>query len=188
MEFREITDKTKSFFQKLGRRNIIIICSVLLICGAVWLNWRFFSDSGTPDDDPGTQQSGGDQLRRDEESNPTDGYFAASQISRQRARDEAMEVLQSVVDNTGANEAVKNQALEDITRIALDIERESNIETLIKAKGFEQCVAIVNGSSANIIVKSDSLLPSQSAQIYEIVYEQAGIKPADVKIIPRAPA
>ena len=78
-----------------------------------------------------------------------------------------------------------NQRRQD-HRIALDIEREANIETLVTAKGFAQCVAVVNGDSANVIVKSDGLLPNEIAQINEIVYEQAGIVPANVKIIEKS--
>ena len=63
------------------------------------------------------------------------------------------------------------------------MESESNIETLVLSKGFEKCVAVVNGDSASIIVKSAGLLPSEVAQISEIVYEQTGILPSNLKII-----
>ena len=56
------------------------------------------------------------------------------------------------------------------------------IESLIKAKGFEECVAVINGDKANIIVKSEGLRPNQLSQILEIVYLQADILPANVTI------
>lgn len=179
---------------KVGRRNWIILGALVLIAGAVFLNWSLFAgdDEGFSYDSAGGMSSGsltGESLTDGTAVNGEDeddaAYFAATQVSRQRARDEAMEVLRGVVDSTEAQEAVKGQALSDITRIALDMEREANIETLITSKGFEQCVAVVNGSSANIIVKSDGLLPNEIAQINEIVYEQTGILPANVKIIER---
>ena len=73
--------------------------------------------------------------------------------------------------------------MNSIAQIAHDIESESNIETLILSKGFARCVAVVNGDSASVIVKSAGLLPNEIAQISEIVYEQAGIVPANLKII-----
>lgn len=183
---------------KVGRRNWIIIGAILLIGGAVSLNWLLFAgadegyaydaSAGMASYSPtaaGTSLEGegsGGTIDADA-GDEDDAYFAATQVSRQRARDEAMEVLRAVVDSEVAVETVKGQALSDISRIALDIEREANIETLITSKGFEQCVAVVNGESANIIVKSDGLLPNEIAQINEIVYEQAGILPANVKII-----
>ena len=78
--------------------------------------------------------------------------------------------------------AAKEQALADIATIAATIETEANIESLIKAKGFEECVAVINGDKANIIVKSDGLKPNELSQILEIVYLQADILPANVTI------
>ena len=51
------------------------------------------------------------------------------------------------------------------------------------AKGFEQCVAIINDGMCTVIVMTEGLLPNQMAQINEIVYEQTGIKPVNVKYI-----
>jgi stage III sporulation protein AH len=65
------------------------------------------------------------------------------------------------------------------------MEQEANIETLIIAKGFENCVAVISGDKANIVVKSESLLPAQISQINEIVYDQAGILPVNINITER---
>lgn len=182
---------------KVGRRNWIILGALLLIGGAVGLNLLLLDGSEGFDyaASAGMTSSPADMSGLSSAENGTDAqtggqddaaYFAATQVSRQRARDEAMEVLRAVVESENAVETVKGQALSDISRIALDIEREANIETLITSKGFEQCVAVVSGESANIIVKSDGLMPNEIAQINEIVYEQAGILPANVKIIEKS--
>ena len=104
-------------------------------------------------------------------------------LSRRQARDEAMEVLQGVVDSDSAVDQMKTDAMEDMRRIADEIALEANIESLIVSKGFEQCVAVLNGDSASVIVKSDGLLPNEVSQISEIVYEQAGVLPANLNII-----
>ena len=62
---------------------------------------------------------------------------------------------------------------------------ESNIETLIVAKGFAECVAVISDEGANVVVKSETLQASHIAQINEIVYEQTGILPVNIKIIQR---
>ena len=66
--------------------------------------------------------------------------------------------------------------------MAANIELEANIESLIKAKGFEECVTVINGDKATVVVKSDGLKPNQLSQILEIVYLQAGVVPANVTI------
>ena len=176
----------KSIFEKIGKKNIAIACAVLLIGAAIWVNWMLFAgeeDGYTGyDDGSGTVNAAGDSQDKD------DNYFATVQVSRERTRDEALEVLQSVVDNADADEAVKTQALSDINRLALEMSAEANIETLVMAKGFEDCVAVINGEGATVVVKTgseESLLPNQIAQINEIVYEQAQISPVNIKITAR---
>ena len=74
-------------------------------------------------------------------------------------------------------------SVKEAEKIAEDIECESRIETLVKAKGFEECIAVINDGTATVIVKTDDLLASEVAQINEIVYEQSGILPTGLKII-----
>ena len=116
---------------------------------------------------------------------PRDNYFAITVVSRQRARDEAIELLSAVATHADAIPDARYRALADIAAIAREIEREANIETLVRAKGFAECVAVVSGDLANIIVRTDGLMPNEIAQIKEIVFEQAGILPRNVRIIER---
>ncbi|MCL1858757.1 MAG: SpoIIIAH-like family protein [Oscillospiraceae bacterium] len=114
-----------------------------------------------------------------------ENYFAIATVSRRRARDESLELLNDIINNAEAMPDIKDKALKDIETMASEIEKEANIEVLVKAKGFIDCVAVVSGEVANIIVKTDGLMPNEVAQIKEIVYEQAGINPGNVKIVER---
>ncbi len=178
----------KKFVNKIGKRNLIIIGVVLLIGVAVWLNWLIFANNDTGytgyDKNSGMDTNYGvdTEVNAEDTGSNLDSYFASTQISRQRARDEALEVLQSVVDNAAADEATRNQALADISKIAKNMEAEANIETLIIAKGFAQCVAVVNGDMATIVIEAENLTPSDIAIINEIVYDQTGIKPLNITI------
>lgn len=168
-------------FSKIGQRNLLVFCAVLLIGGAVVLNYFLFRESDKLDYDG----SGMTDATPDEDNTPTkDTYFAAALLSRNQARDEALAVLQTVLSNEDALEETKTQALTDISRIAQEIEKEANIESLIRARGFEDCIAVLSGSTASIIVKSENeLLQNHVAQISEIVYEQSGVLPVNIKII-----
>ena len=183
-------DGVKDGFKKFGVRNLAIVLSVLVIGVSVYVNWALFGGNdktggtdgagGTPTGQTGTTSGnvdagvgGGTQ----------EDYFSAAVIERESARDEALEVLQGVVDDAAALDSAKEQALLDIATMAKVIENESNIETLIKAKGFEECVAVINGEKANVIVKSEGLQPNDLSQILEIVYLQAGILPENVTIM-----
>ena len=192
-------ESVKAFFERIGKRNLMIAGAIALIAVAVVLNWVFFStgDSGdgfTYDASAGmssgygttmtTTAVGADTSKPTEAPNDADSYFSSVEVSRQRARDEALEVLNAVVDNDKADEAVKAEALKEIQTIAKEMSQESNIESLLMSKGFEQCVAVISGNSANIVVKSEGQLQAaQLAQINAVVYEQAGIEPMNITIV-----
>lgn len=177
----------RQWVERVGRRNWIIVGAVMLIGVAVGLNWVLFQgdtlsggyadygNSSGMTDDAGLESDGGET---------TADYFATVQVNRQRARDESMEVLQSVIDSTDATETVKNEALSELSTIALEIEKEANIESLLVTKGFEDCVAVMNGNSISVVVKSQGdLQPAQIASINTVVYEQTGIEPLGVTIV-----
>ena len=167
------------FFTRLGWRNLVVIAVVLLLGAAVYINYRWFYEPVVepPADD---SANAGNQTPQDEGMD----YFAAVSLSRQNARDEALEVLQAAVDNPTDSVDVA-ATLAQISAIAETIEAEANIETLVKSCGFEKCLAVINGESASVIVSAsaEGLAPSGVAQITAIVYEQAGILPANLTII-----
>ena len=188
-KFTSIFTNGDSGVKRFGIRNIVIVLSILLIGAAVFVNWTLFGGNGASENGiengGNSAQVGGNTADENNTNGNTDeatDFFAASQIERQRARDEAIEVLQNVVDDATSLDAAKEQALADIAAIAANIETEANIESLIKAKGFEECVAVISGDKANIVVKSEGLKPNQLSQILEIVYLQADILPANVTI------
>lgn len=179
-----IVKKTKEVAEKIGRRNLAVILAVLVIGGAVWLNIALFTSGGKDKGgSAGDILSGGNE-EGGQQASDLETFFASAQVERKRSRDEAIEVLQLVVENPEALDESKSVAMAEINKIASAIEDEGKIESLVSAKGFDKCIAVISDSGCNVIVgTSAALLPSQVAQIQEIVYEQAGILPENVKII-----
>jgi len=178
-------DGVKRVIAKIGKRNLIIGAAIVLVVAAVVVNWAIFA--GDDDGYDGYDVSSGitnNNSAGSTETNTSEDFFSATQVSRTRARDEALEVLQSVVDDANADEASKAAAYENITKIAQQMDDEANIESLVVSKGFAQCVAVLNDESASIVVKAEgSLTPAQLSQINEIVYVQTGILPENITII-----
>ncbi|MCQ2456161.1 MAG: SpoIIIAH-like family protein [Clostridia bacterium] len=186
-KIKKILEKIKRAAKKFGRRSVAIACSVLLIGCAIALNFVLFSGSPEPEEEAKLKPAIDLTGLSDEEAGEdvSEDYFAECLLDRTQSRDEAMEVLLDVTQNVESSEEAKATALADMNRIALDIEREGNIETMIKAKGFEKCLAVVNGETASVVVESDTLTPGETAQISEVVYEAAGILPANLPSIAR---
>lgn len=166
------------------KRNLIIVGALVLVCGAVLLNIKLFAKADDSDYDPSFFENGStDSTDTSGDAEKNDSYFAMAQLDRAQARDQALEVLYSITSNESSTEEERSSAQLEIEKIAKIIEQEANIETLVKAKGFAECVAVINDDMASIIVDADALMPSQIAQITEIVFEVSSILPSNIKII-----
>jgi stage III sporulation protein AH len=188
MKAETIKEKLGGFFKKLGKKNLIVIAAFAVVAVALVVGVTVFSRSEEGFDysqGAGMQDVGSESDKNKETENSVDTYFSSVELDRKRTRDEALEVLQSVVDDDGSTEEARSKALAEITAMAKAMEAEANIETLIEAKGFSECVAVIKDDSASIVVRSDGLQTAQISQINEIVYEQSGILPVNIKIIQR---
>ena len=177
-------EKTKSFFSSKVARSAVVISAVLLIGLAVYLNYRWFYDPvdsmGYGDNNMEDNFDGSQATDAEDEKND---YFTTVALNRQQSRDEAIEVLKLVTENDEASEAAKAEASAKISKIAVDIQNEKNIETLVKAKGFEECIAVIGEDSVSVIVGAEQLQAAEAAQILAIVYETTGISPENIAII-----
>ena len=178
-------EKIKKFFETKTARSLVILSAVLLIGLAVYLNYQWFydpvgsigyGDNNMEDNVSGDATVGGDAAGEED-------YFTSTALNRQEARDEAIDVLKLITENDEASEEARADAAERISQIAVDIQNEANIETLVKAKGFEDCVAVISEGAVSVIVSAESLQASDTAKILSIVYETTGISPAKVSII-----
>lgn len=190
-KLKEFGEKTKKAVLKLNKKAVISVVAVLILGAAVLLNFLLVPQTGVSDTkeklstkvDLSDVSAAVEEQENKEKNGEKKDAFAEMNLTRQRSRDEALEVLNTVALSDTAVDEVKADAMNEIQQIAKDIESEANIESLVKAKGFDQCVAVVNGNSASIIIKTDGLLQNEVAQISEIVYKEAGINPQDLKII-----
>ena len=107
-------------------------------------------------------------------------------MERRQARDEAIEVLRTVTESGTATGDAKAEAAAAIEKIAAGMEREADIESLIRSRGEEGVdLLLLRDGRCSVIVESEGLMQGEVAQISEIVWEQAGIAPENLKIIER---
>ncbi len=180
-------EKAKKFLSSRTARSVVVIAAVLLIGLAVYLNYRWFYDPvnsmGYGDNNMEDNYDDSAATDAEAESKDENDYFSAALLTRQQSRDEAIDVLNLIVSSADADGETKAEAQDKISKIATDIQNEATIETLIKAKGFEECVAVISDDAVSVIVKTDELLAKEAAQILVIVYETTGISPENVSII-----
>lgn len=187
---------------KVWKRNAVVAAIVLFVCAAVYLNWSYqgqeTADAGktlgeaalvsgqtsdpllsstaspTPSESPaaaGTESS---------------GYFASARLNRQQARDSALTILQDAAADETMDDAMKEETVMAIQSLADYTVAEAQIENLITAKGYTDCIAFISDSSVSVVVSAGGaeLTDADVARITEIVTSETGYEASQVKIVP----
>ena len=179
------------------KRNTVVATMVLLVCAAVALNWKYTGEQAADAvEETGTKilgeatlvsgQEDGGEAGTDEEAVYTGGdYFASARLTRQQARDNAISLLQEAADQSGADSAVANEASEGIQVLAGYTMKEAQIENLVTAKGYTDCVAFIgeNALSLAVAAPEGGLTDADTARIVDVVNQTAGFSADQVKII-----
>ncbi|MEE1279777.1 MAG: SpoIIIAH-like family protein [Oscillospiraceae bacterium] len=169
----------------IGKRQLILAGLVVVLGVAVYLNWEFSKNDlnlGTS----GAESSktyGETQLTDVKITETSEAYFAQARLNRQKNRDEALESVQTMLQDTKLTDAQKSEISAKAAQIAELSQCETAIEELVKAKGFQECVAFVDGETASVVVSSDGLSDEQAAQIFDIVLGKTKINSENINIV-----
>ncbi len=111
-------------------------------------------------------------------------YFSEARLTRKRARDGALEILNQVADRKESDQKVRDKAADEIKNLAKETMSEARIEGLVKAKGFADCVAYISEDGVNIVVASPDggLAATDVARITDIVIGETKVTAADIHI------
>lgn len=112
-------------------------------------------------------------------------YFANARLTRQQARDSALELLQKTVDDKSADQKAKDMATESIKAMAAYTLTESRIENLVTAKGYVDCVAYIGDGGISIVASNGGkgFKATDAAVIADIVTAETTFTPSQIKII-----
>jgi stage III sporulation protein AH len=181
--------KTKSgkMWSGLWKRNAAVAAIALFVCAAVYLNWNYEQEvnAGKVLGESTMVDGVSDPLVK-EESSPADGqqkvessangYFANARLNRQQARDSALTMLQESGEEDSAA-AIQTMAGSTVT--------EAQIENLVIAKGYADCVAFIGEESLSLAVAApaEGLTDMDTARIVDVVGQVADFTAEQIKII-----
>ena len=202
----------KSDWSQLCKRNAVVAAIALFVCAAVYLNWNYDKEGeqttdagktlgqstmvGGKTQDPlvggdssvqGEGDSSASQTAGDGQSAEGSGsaYFATARLNRQQARDSALSLLQDAASREDANETVKNQLNDNIQTMANCTVTEAQIENLVVAKGYTDCVAFIGEETLSLAVAAPEggLTEADTAKIVDVVNQTAGYTADQITII-----
>lgn len=181
---------------KVWKKNLVAAAVLVTVCAGIYVNWLYTEDQATPtltdtlDDSLVLSEDGlvleGDMaaIAAGEDVDTGSDYFAALRLSRQQARDEAVELLQEAMaySDGGGKEVESAADLDEIVQTALS---EAQIESLIMAKGYTDCVAYMSGSGISVAVAAPEggLQQGDVAVIADVVMAQSDYSLADIRVV-----
>ena len=176
--------------RKLHRARVSLGCMVLILAVGVVGNWYWEnSDISTKISTVSAQRTKtlGEATFVDATTQATtqSSYFSQTKLDRQSSRDAALEKLQKIIDTTDKSAEDHKVAAQKIAKITDGINAENKIESLVTAKGVEQCLALVStdGKKVDVVVDSKELSDALILQIKEIAVDQVGCDYKNVTII-----
>ncbi len=178
--------------RKTWKKNLVAAGVLVTVCCGIYLNWLYAGDQAASlenvlDSDKvmsdelldlgNNVQVGGNT------ENTISNYFAAVRLSRQEARDSAISILQEAMAyGDEAQQENTNAQLEKIIQTALT---EAQIESLVIAKGYADCVVYISEEGVSVAVASPEggLQQTDVAVIADIVIAQSEYEVQDIRVV-----
>ena len=194
---------------KILRRNAIIIAVILFVCAAVYLNWAYNrqeaelgNGSAGREGSAAVLADAGDGLWYEAPTTSASmaaasaqaasglgsevaDYFTSARLNRQKARDSAISTLREAAETESASQEAVDEALGAITAMAGYTVSEAEMEALITAKGFQDCIVFLSADSVIVAVPApaEGLGDSAVSRITDIVLQETNLHTEQIKII-----
>ncbi len=180
----------------LGKKQVIFGVLVVALGLAVYLNYHFATQAPLPTagkttttttaKNLGDSKFVGATLAADKTkltTKTTAEYFSSARKNRTAARDEAVEIIEDILAQPTVTDELSKQASAKLAELTDAIKQESDIETLLAAKGFSESLVFIDGDTAHVTVRSPKLTAEQTVQILDVVTSHTSVLAEKVNIV-----
>ena len=186
--FYQTKHREESGMKQLWKRNAVVGTILVFVCAAIFLNGKYAEKVEQPTKVLGqAQQVDGAEENAAEVSADASGsdYFASARLTRQQARDSALSLLKETSENGSVDEETVNEAAKSIQTLAAYTLSEAQIENMITAKGYDDCVVFLSEDSVSVVVSAgeEGLQTEDVARITDIVKQETGMSAECIKIM-----
>lgn len=109
-------------------------------------------------------------------------YFAQAKVDREQTQDKIADMAQKILESADENDTVKAEAVAQASELANIMEQQTNVESVIKSKGFEECLVFIQNGECSVVVKDSDLTEDDAMIIKDIAQGQTGVTPDKIKI------
>ena len=112
-------------------------------------------------------------------------FFEEARLKREKAHDAALDTIQKTLKSSSLSAEEKRSYAAELTGNLEDLNAENEIETLVKAKGFADCLCFLQADRADLTVMTsgDTLTAAQVAQIRDIVLSKSKVSAQNITVV-----
>ena len=112
-------------------------------------------------------------------------YFEQARLTRSKTRDEALDKIQTILKDAQLTDEEKEEVTKSLSQQLENITLEGEIESLIKAKGFSDCIVFLDGEMVSAAVKTggEALDKTSVAQIRDVILSKFDTKASNITIV-----
>ncbi|MDP2871712.1 MAG: SpoIIIAH-like family protein [Bacillota bacterium] len=184
----------------LRKKRVLAISAVLLLAAVALtyaaaqeqgvlrylLTWDVQPPGGGTPTDPAAGKTPGAGTGDQEPAAGQTDFFVDFRLDRERTRAEQLETLRDLINNKQVPEDARRTAADQWLAITKQIGKELELEGLVKAKGFADCIIFLRETQCTAVVKAASLSRGDVAQVGDIIIRGTGLAPKEINILSRA--
>ena len=191
------------------RVTALTLAAALVI--AVYLNWQYARADITPQTEDDTLMVSAEPVEAEAETAITDAlpteaeanknygeaqlvsvandsgtrFFEQARLKREKAHDEAMDTLQKSLKSSSLTAEEKKAYTAQMAAGLEDLNAENEIETLVRAKGFADCLCFLQAGRADLTVMTagEPLTAAQVAQIRDVVMNKSSVTAQNITVV-----
>lgn len=100
--------------------------------------------------------------------------MAAAKLTREQSRSKSKEALMDVISDEALSDDAKKEAADTYVKLSDNIEKETDVETVLAAKGYQDAIVTISDDSVDVAIGTVSLSETEKAQIEDIVTRKTG--------------
>lgn len=178
---------------KFQKKYVVLAALVLALGTAVYINWQFSSDKSISASkelgaasyvsatvSPSTADEAVQTAALSKESK---NYFASERTKRQSTQDKVIDDAKEIFDLENVSEEQKSEAQKSVEEMLRVFTVQDSIESIVKAKGFSECLCCISDEGVTVIVPDGELSDTSALIIDDAVTSHYDVEFDDISIV-----
>lgn len=185
---------------KSKKKYIVFASLVLALSAAVYINWQlsgaktpqsakelgaasYVSATASASDDEVQQTAALSNESKSYFSSESKSYFSSERTKRQATQDKIIDDAKEIFNLESSSDADKSEAEKNVEELLKTFTIQDSIESIVKAKGFSECLCYISDQGVSVIVPKSQLDDTSVLIIDDAVVTHYEVDYDDISVI-----